>query len=1663
MKRRISIWLLVLCLAYQGFGQSPQDWINFNQTYIKIKIAEDGWYRLTANELQQAGFPISTVSAAQMQLYRRGQEVAIQTTTLEGSAILNYLEFWGEKNTGLFDSELYEGSIQPHTYYNLFTDTATYFLTWDNTTNHLRIPTNTQNDNSGLTPTTSHHETEGTLQVNEYATGRFFGGSGGDFQLSSYDGGEGWTGGRVQKGASQDFNFVMSDLVVANDTPNVEIIAIGRNSLQHVVTVLAGPDISSLSSLGTFSFAGYTAYRQLQDISPALIGANGELVIRCTVTGIDGATDFVSFSSVRLTYPQTLMLEAGVSKNLYFEPSTDSRRYLQIAVPNPESFNFYDVSDPYSVVKLPQNSFSGRSDVVVPGAQSSRKVAAITNSKTVPSLELYAFDNIDLSNRDFVIITHPLLRVHEDGSDPVQAYASYRGSPQGGGYNVAVAEIDDIYDQFNYGDPSVLAIRRLFSTAFSSGVQKVLILAKGRTVDQDLFRKQYGASDNLSTSEIFVPTYGIPGGDNMYSIGLDSQNQLIPAIATGRVSAWRPDQVQSYLDKVIQTESTPFDQLWRKNLIHLSGGTTSNELSAFANFIEDFKELAEGQYLGGRALNKNKQTSAVSEEFDISTEVNQGVGFITLFGHSSNTVTDVEIGTPSNAAFNYSNAGKYPLIIVNGCKAGEIFGNTVSFGEDWITYPSAGSIGFIAHADQASSANLKRYTDRLYEIGFADTAFFGLSIGDVMLEASRQYYNSAGTALSSQTQIQQTLFQGDPALSYFGPKSPDFSIIENRISAESITGEQLLAQEDSFLLKVPVVNFGITAEDTLVVQIDRTYPDGSLQVYTVARPAVDYADTLEIYISNDLSRLIEGQNKLEIHLDPTQNIKELNELNNQGTLDLFISSGSTQHLFPYDLAVYNKDTVELLWQSTDAFESARSYQLEIDTTASFNSPFLQTVTITGEDILKHQVVLSALQERTILHWRTRFSEFLTASDSVFTTSSFSYQPVAPGGWGQFSFSQLIQSEFEGLSLDPNTLEVSYKTTEVPVSITTPGTAFFNYDALTVNVNQGNQLATDNTIDPFCRTNTFNALVFDKNSGQLKRPISLSSLDIYEPLVCGKLPQMIYNFTSNDITVVRRLEELIQKMDLGDQIVLFNIDSVAYSSFDATIQNSLAEVGIDPAIWPSVVDGQPIVAFGEKGSPSGSATAFTSDGSSLEPKQQTIIIESEIIATADEGRLISPAIGPATSWGTFNGEIVLGENDEALFTLKGISSGGDVVLIPQENFVSERDLSDIDANIYPYLSFELELLDAVDLTPGAVENFSLSFIGSPEGVLIPNQKEGQDVQEGQEIQTSFDFINIGAVDFSDSITVAIGLTNVETEETENSVIKYPPLAVNDTISIEFERTTVGITGQNNLSVEVSTNQAERTSSNNRLSIRNFANIVPETINPLVDVTIDGRYIIDGEIVSSQPLIHVSFSDENPYLLKTDTSGIMLSIKRPSAAEFERVAFSESTVVWSGASEEKPFEIDYQPTLIEDGLYTLNVEASDESGNSFAEGPYEISFEVINKSSITHFYPYPNPFSTQCRFVFTLTGSSIPEEIRVQIMTISGRVVRTIDEEEIGPIHIGNNLTEYAWDGRDEYGDQLANGVYLYRVVVQSEGEELELRNTTADLAFKNGIGKIYILR
>jgi flagellar hook assembly protein FlgD len=126
-------------------------------------------------------------------------------------------------------------------------------------------------------------------------------------------------------------------------------------------------------------------------------------------------------------------------------------------------------------------------------------------------------------------------------------------------------------------------------------------------------------------------------------------------------------------------------------------------------------------------------------------------------------------------------------------------------------------------------------------------------------------------------------------------------------------------------------------------------------------------------------------------------------------------------------------------------------------------------------------------------------------------------------------------------------------------------------------------------------------------------------------------------------------------------------------------------------------------------------------------------------------------------------------------------------------------------------------------------------------------------------------------------------------------------------------------------------------------------------------------------------------------------------------------------------------------------------------------YKINFDVINKSTITEVMNYPNPFSTATHFVFTITGTDIPTYFKIQILTITGKVVREINENELGALHIGRNITDYAWNGRDEFGDQLANGVYLYRVVTSLRGSAIERRDSGADQYFKKGFGKMYLMR
>jgi hypothetical protein len=311
-------------------------------------------------------------------------------------------------------------------------------------------------------------------------------------------------------------------------------------------------------------------------------------------------------------------------------------------------------------------------------------------------------------------------------------------------------------------------------------------------------------------------------------------------------------------------------------------------------------------------------------------------------------------------------------------------------------------------------------------------------------------------------------------------------------------------------------------------------------------------------------------------------------------------------------------------------------------------------------------------------------------------------------------------------------------------------------------------------------------------------------------------------------------------------------------------------------------------------------------------------------------------------------------------------------------------------------------------------------------------------------------------------------------------RYRKLAGNDTLHATFSFDPKAYPGLNQFFIEANpdNDQPEQYHPNNLGYVP--LKIVADKYNPLLDVTFDGVHILDKDIVSSKPYIKILLKDENKYSALDDTSLVSVYIHYPhdGPSVRRRVPFDGSTCKFVpgtvGNNGKNEAVIEYRPTLTEDSTYELYVNARDKAGNDAggaAKSDYQISFTIFNKPGITNVLNYPNPFSTSTAFVFTLTGYEIPSQFKIQIMTVTGKVVREITKAELGPLHVGRNITEYKWDGRDQYGQLLGNGVYLYRVVTMLDGNSLEHRTnmdgkggtSMVDKYFKNGYGKMYIMR
>jgi hypothetical protein len=472
----------------------------------------------------------------------------------------------------------------------------------------------------------------------------------------------------------------------------------------------------------------------------------------------------------------------------------------------------------------------------------------------------------------------------------------------------------------------------------------------------------------------------------------------------------------------------------------------------------------------------------------------------------------------------------------------------------------------------------------------------------------------------------------------------------------------------------------------------------------------------------------------------------------------------------------------------------------------------------------------------------------------------------------------------------------------------------------------------------------------------------------------------------------------------------------------------------------------------------------------------IQLNDSIRTNWNEGYILSETVGPARAWDSLHWHVAsLEDPDTDVVSLDVVGvrpDGSSVILISgidkTQSPVRFADYG-ITASAYPYLRLQANMQDDVNRTPAQMRHWRVFYDAIPELALDPSTHyllDKDTVQEGRPVIFSTAIRNISPYDF-DSLRVDYYVMDSQRQIYRLEYPRQAPLkqgeVLIDTIRIE----TRGLAGNNNLWVEVNPG-------NDQLEQYFFNNIgtVPFVVekdrrNPLLEVNFDGVQIMDGDLVSAQPHILITLRDENPYLELGDTTLIKVFLQSPGSNDLRRIYFYEEGKqqmdFYPASLPDNTCKVSFNPVFELDGKYTLRVQATDKSMNESGQEDYMISFEVINQSTITEVLNWPNPFTTATHFVFTLTGHQLPTMFKIQIMTITGKVVREIDMSELGPLRIGRNITQYAWDGTDQYGDRLANGVYLYRILTHLDGKSIDLNPTEASRYFKQGFGKMYLMR
>ena len=1665
---------IFILISIAGYCQTNNSWIDYTKTYYKFKVGSSGLYRISQATLSSIG--LGNTSADQFQLWRNGEEVRLYTTSVGAPlAPSGYIEFWGVMNDGKKDTKLYLNTdYQLSDHWSLVTDTAAYFLTV-NPGSNLRF-NDAANNVAGtiLTPEPYFMNTRGEYYRDKINPG--FAQVVGEYVYSSsYDIGEGYTTSDIAPGFDLSNVFDTINLYPAGPPATFRIAASGNalNS-RHVKVKLFGTTIMD----SAMDYFGYLKATVNNIPISTFIGTTlaGISVQNTAALG----TDRMVVSFMELTYPSTFNFNN--QKNYYFElPATATGNYVVIdnfnaggtapVLMDIVTGNRYtgDISTPGKVkFVLPASAISLRKFILV--SEDASNVKNISN----PVQRNFVNYSVAANQGNYLIVSHPSLYNNGAGQNYVDQYRAYRSSTAGGSYNAKVYDIDQLNDQFGYGiknhPSSVKDFLQFAKTNFTQAPKFVFLIGKGVSYYDYTFIQTSPTADRLD----LIPTFGYPASDIRLASGY---NSLVPDVPVGRLSVITGNEVGNYLVKMKQyelaqasTSQTVADKGWMKNIAHVIGGKDNSESDLFSIYMNSYKRIIEDTLFGGKVETFSKSSTAAVQIIAsqrIEELFNQGLSMVSYFGHSSANTLEFNLSSPET----YNNLGKYPFFNVSGCTAGNNYtGDTLrlqgimTLSEKYVLANQRGSIAFLASTHLGIPPFLNNYQYEFYKQ--TGVASYGSPVGNIIRNVI-QNLGGANPALDFfvRMHLEEMNLNGDPALKINSHPKPDYIIEEPMIK---INPTIVSVADNTFSIQVNMLNIGKAITDSIRVIVKRTLPDNSVvTLFNQNIAAIKYADSL--LFSTQINPLTDkGLNKITVILDADNRISEMSELNNTVTKDFFIFEDEVRPVYPYNFSIVNNQNVSFYGSTANPLTTQRQVIMEVDTTELFNSPFKKSFNTTSSGGVIGFTPIINYTDNTVYYWRMAMQPL--SGPIIWNGSSFTYLQNGGTGFNQSGYYQFLKDNFKQMHLGANGV-FDFDIAARSLTIRTGLYPYYDFDRIDVNLDF-------TRIENYgCKYNSLQFYVFDSSTLQPMANFNTGNDGRFGSWkVCARPTRYFFEFPYGDPVYRKRAMDFLDSIPAGKYVAITNLGMLSNTSFIDNWKSDTATLGSGNSLYhklksigftqiDSFKTNLPFLYFYQKGIPAYTPQQFV--GAVDEQINQSFILQAKY----KDGSIEWTQVGPAKAWTALHWrgkDLEPAVPDTVSIEVYGITLAGSKVKLAT---VQSKDttLAFIDAKIYPYLSLKMLNSDQTYITPNQLQYWRVNADYVPEGAIAPNivLKMKDTVEVGEKINFSIAFKNISVTAF-DSLKIKFTITDRNNVPHDIFIPKGKPLLAGDTLTVNYTIDTKDYYGLNTLFVEINpdNDQPEQYHFNNFI-YKNFL-VKGDNFNPLLDVTFDGVHILSRDIVSARPHILIKLKDESKYLALSDTSFLKVQLRLPDGS-LKSYRFDNDTMRFTPANlanGENTATIDFTPLLSGDDVeYELIVSGKDVAGNKAGDVEYHVIFRVINKPMISNLLNYPNPFTTSTAFVFTVTGTQPPQNMRIQILTITGKVVKEITSNELGPIHIGRNITDYKWDGTDMYGQKLGNGVYLYRVLTNLNGKSLDKFKDTGDDTdkyFTKGYGKMYLL-